>query len=183
MSNRPKREEDQQSPHKAQLLPRPTTSAGRSHELEFILAWVALSSDAPDSDAMDTSGLVACCGAKLVHVLDTQPLAFTARGLSSLEPTAMKLWCGGCPMADGFVAEHVRVLRDLGSWLERDCGGLFANAITASKGRLAGRGGLLARLARTEAYSNPRGARVQRLFRTLDTLQLFSAVDPETLRL
>jgi hypothetical protein len=95
----------------------------------------------------------------------------------------MKLWCGGCPMADGFVAEHVRMLRDLGSWLERDCAGIFANAITASKGRLAGRGGLLARLARTAAYSNPRGARVRRLFRTLATLQLFSAVDPETLKL
>lgn len=161
--------------------PRARSAAGRVHELEFTLAWVAISPDDRSPASLACGALTSYCAGRLVDILDARPEAFSASGLTLIEASALNRWCGGCPMPPDILEERVALLRDLGRWLETDCEGLFANAITASKGKLAGKSGLLARLARTRAYANPRGERVRRLFDVLQSMQLFQAVDPEAL--
>ena len=161
--------------------PRAQTPLGRVHELEFTLAWVALSPDDKSPASLACGALTNYCAGRLLEILDVRPEAFSAHGLATLHAAGLNRWCGGCAQPLDVLEARVELLRDLGRWLEADCQGLFANAITASKGRLGGSSGLLARLARTKAYANVRGDRVRRLFDALESMQVFKAVDPDAL--
>ena len=70
----------------------------------------------------------------------------------------------GAEVADWFRADHETVAdperraalwRKLAVALQRECGGSAATLLESSGGRLAGPSGLMARLARFEAYSDP----------------------------
>jgi hypothetical protein len=60
---------------------------------------------------------------------------------------------GGETVADP--ERRAALWRDLAAGLERDHGGEACPLLVAAEGRLAGQGGLLARLARYEAYADP----------------------------
>jgi hypothetical protein len=70
--------------------------------------------------------------------------------------------------------------RDLARGLERDHGGAAAELLAAARGRLGGPGGLLERLARYEAYSDPLAKKAQLYAKICERRGWFRVSDPES---
>ncbi|MSR74933.1 MAG: hypothetical protein EXS14_05630 [Planctomycetes bacterium] len=169
-------------PQAAWFFPRAQTQAGRLHETEFVLAWVGI--------CHRTRGLQAIVNGRLLHgsdalaqrfreVLDIDPSRFEASRLAMLNAEELAGWFADAPAPLTRVQERCALLNDLGRWLQTECGGTLAGAITASKGKLAGAAGLFARLARTRAYRDPVRKKSHLLLQTLRAMSLFEAADPD----
>ncbi len=168
------------------FFPRARSFSGRLYEAEFVLAWVGI--------CHRTQGLHAQVDGQLLHgsdalahrlreVLDEDPTRFSAEGMAALRATELSGWFRGQPAPLTRVDQRCALLNDLGHWLQRECGGHLAGAITAAKGRLAGNRGLFARLARTQAYRDPVRKKTQLLLQTLRAMKLFEPADCEHLTL
>jgi len=70
--------------------------------------------------------------------------------------------------------------RDLARGLERDYEGGAARLLAAAGGRLAGPGGLLERLARYEAYSDPLAKKAQLFAKICERRGWFGVADPQS---
>jgi hypothetical protein len=83
------------------------------------------------------------------------PGTLSTRGLVSIDEqgVAELFRIGGETVAGA--DQRARLWRDLAEGVERDYAGAATELIRASRERLAGKGGLLERLARFEAYSDP----------------------------
>lgn len=124
---------------------------------------------------------------KLCDVLDREPAWFEADHLAALRPEelAAALSDDGDPAqttADR-LEERTRQVRDIGRRLTEGYGGSAAGLIAASKGRLRGGTGLLARLARFDAYRDPVRKKSFLLVHFWRGLGLYEPVDPVALDL
>ncbi len=76
--------------------------------------------------------------------------------------------------------ERARLWRDLASGLERDHGGSAGGLIAASEGWLGGEGGLVALLARYEAYADPLAKKTFLFAKIADRRGWLRVSDPES---
>lgn len=84
-----------------------------------------------------------------------RPGTLSAAGLAAVEADEVaELFRAGDETVTG-AGQRARLWRELAMGLERDYAGSAPRLIEAAGGRLAGEGGLLARLARFEAYGDP----------------------------
>ena len=83
---------------------------------------------------------------------------------------------GGESVADP--ERRAALWRDLAVGVERDYGGAAAELLAASAGRLGGEGGLLARLARFQAYSDPLEKKSQLFAKICARRGWFEVADP-----
>jgi hypothetical protein len=75
---------------------------------------------------------------------------------------------------------RARLWRDLASGLERDYGGSAEALIAAAGGRLGGQGGLLARLAEFEAFSDPLGKKSLLFCKIAERRRWLQVSDPQS---
>jgi len=75
--------------------------------------------------------------------------------------------------------ERGRLWRDLAVGLERDHGGSAAELIAAAHGRLGGRGGLIALLARYEAFADPLAKKAYLFAKIAERRRWLEVADPE----
>lgn len=110
---------------------------------------------------------------------ERRPGLLTAKGLAgvSVGEVAEMLRIGGETVAGPDV--RARLWRDLAAGLEREYGGKAEALLAAAEGRLAGAGGLLARLAEFEAYADPLEKKSFLLAKVCERRGWLDVTDPE----
>jgi len=177
-------------PRSEHFIPGPRTEDGALFVADFHLAWIGIC-----QQTRTLEGVVEGTGYRgsdyLAHRLrgrlDEDPRRFSAERLASVDGAELRTWLSddGNPESSTVdrVEERVELLNDMGNRLLEGYGGTTAGLLAASKGRLAGRTGLLERLARFRAYRDPARKKSFLFIHFLRGAGVLSPVDPDQLGL
>ena len=109
-----------------------------------------------------------------------RPGALSARELAAVDAEGVAaLFRAGDETVIG-AGQRARLWRELAVGLERDHGGTAAGLIEASGGRLGGEGGLVALLARYEAYADPLAKKAFLFAKIAERRGWLAVADPES---
>lgn len=178
------------SPRTEHFVPAPRNPDAAVRIPDFHLAWIGICQQTRTLDGV-VDGTRYRGSDYLVHRLrarlDEEPERFTAQRLKSITASELRTWLSDDGKADSSsvdrVEERVALLRDMGERLQDGYAGATANLIAASKGRVAGKTGLLERLARFRAYRDPARKKSFLLIQFLRTAGVLEPVDPDAVGL
>lgn len=178
------------TPRTEHFIPGPRTEAGQPFVVDFHMAWVGICQQTRTLEGV-VEGTRHRGSDYLAHRLrarlDEDPERFSGARLATVDGETLRSWLSDdddpATSTVDRVEERVRLLNDIGRRLVDGFGGSASGLLAASKGRLAGKWGLLERLSRFDAYRDPARKKSYLLIQFLRGAGVLEPYDPDQLGL